>query len=363
MRVLLDNIIFSLQTCGGISGTFARLIEGLAADSDIDLWFLERKDAADNIFRRRLTCIPGERIIDAGNMPITVDRYRNISRINGWPNDGEPFIFHSSYYRYCKLPGAVNITTVHDFTYEVMRLRSYLSTAVHSMQKKAAIVKSAGIACVSNSTMNDLHKIVGVRNDQNAKVIPNAPLCCFENRGGDEYNVRSMRDVLYVGARTYHKNFKLLVRALAGTHWRLILCSSALTADESRFVERALKPGQYEIFVYPDDKTLSEIYRRCRCLVYPSSYEGFGIPIVEAQQYGLPVITGDCPASVEVGGGSTIVLSDYSVEAVIKAIEALDDSELYARLSSEGKKNAARFKWNNIVEAYKYLYYDSIGES
>lgn len=176
MRIVFDNIIFSLQTCGGISGMFSRLIEGLMKVPALELYFLERKDANRNVFRRRLN-IPQERIISIDKYPLKIQRYINPGGISKYFGKGKRFIFHSSYYRYCTDPEAINISTLHDFTYEVMHMRGRVATYVHSRQKSNALSHSAAIACVSRSTLHDFYRFVGDRENQKIEVIPNAPLC------------------------------------------------------------------------------------------------------------------------------------------------------------------------------------------
>lgn len=335
---------------------FARLLEGLLRCPDIELYLLERPEGRRNIFRREVD-VPEDRIIKMPERPLRLERYLPVSSLPSELMDGTPFIFHSSYYRYCSLPGAVNITTLHDFTYEVMRLRGAIPTFVHTQQKSRAIARSRAVACVSRSTLNDYLRLFSLAVEQKLQVIPNAPLCVPHEKCGRE---RNMNDLLFVGARAYHKNFRLVVEALSGTPWRLILCSSTLTPEELRLIETNLRPGQWEVCVFPDDRTLSAMYSRCRCLLYPSSYEGFGIPIVEAQMHGLPVITGNCPASVEVGGDATIVMPDYTPQSLRDAIKALDNKVLYKELQDKGLSNALRFSWPNIVEAYRNLYADAL---
>lgn len=350
MKIVLDNIIFSLQTCGGISGMFSRLVSGLQRAPGVELFAIERDDATRNIFRQQID-IAASQIIRATG-PLRLDRYTPVSP-SLIPFD-EPFIFHSSYYRYCRHPKAIGVTTLHDFTYEVMRLYGWLPTLVHSRQKNQALRHSRAVACVSHATLSDFRRLLPSTPGQIVEVIPNAPLCTPRPEAAP--STRRNRDVLFVGARAYNKNFSLLVDALVDTDWRLVLCSSTLTPDELSRLERKLQPGQWEIHVFPDDDALSRIYSRSHCLVYPSSYEGFGIPIIEAQEHGLPVVTGPCPASVEIGGGAAIVMDDYTPEALRTALQRLRDPQVCTTLAEQGRANAARYRWDEIVAAYLRLY-------
>lgn len=352
MKVVLDNIIFSLQRAGGISGMFSRLIEVLSERPDVELYMLEREDADSNIFRQRIA-IPADKILRVDRLPLILDRYLNPSNPKGLFGK-ERYIFHSSYYRYCTDSRAVNITTLHDFVYEALRLRNPLATYVHSTQKRRAVMHSARVACVSRATEEDLSRFIPDYSLDRVEVIPNAPLC--EGTSLSFGMERDMRSVLYVGERAWHKNFAALVKALSGTQWRLVLCSSPLSASERRFIDGCLQPEQWEHHVAADDATLSRLYRSVRCLVYPSMYEGFGIPIVEAQSHGLPVIIGPCAAAVETGGNAAMVADDFEPHSLRAVIASLDDRDTYARVSRLGRENAERFKWSEIVDAYVRLY-------
>lgn len=351
MKVVLDNIIFSLQKAGGISGMFSRLISGLMSYPGVDVYVLERKDARSNLFRH-IADIPEDRILPMRSLPLICERYLNPAYIKGMPKD-EPYIFHSSYYRYCNDSKARNITTLHDCVYEAAKLRSPLATYVHSRQKREAVLRSVGVACVSNATKKDLRRFIPEYDADKAVVIPNAPLCDYREAGTEGKN---MQNILWVGDRAYHKNFKPLVKALSGTAWRLVLCSSTLSSQERAFINDYLLPGQWEHHIKVDDRTLSSLYKTSRCLVYPSIYEGFGIPVVEAQAHGLPVIIGRCKATEEAGGGAALVLPDYTPETIRAYIASLDSHRLYTDLFRRGKENASRFRWADIVEAYVRLY-------
>lgn len=351
MKVVLDNIIFSLQKSGGISGMFSRLMRGLMEYPGVELYVWERKDARANIFRR-ITEIPEDRIIPMRSLPLSFERYINPAAIRGLRHD-EPYIFHSSYYRYCSDSKARNITTLHDFVYEAVKLRSPLATYVHSSQKRRAVLHSTWVACVSNTTREDLQRFMPEYDAGKSVVISNAPLCEYKET---EKTYRNMHNILWVGDIAYHKNFQPLVKALSGTAWRLVLCSPPLSAGELAFIEANLLPGQWEHHVEVDDQALSRLYMSSRCLVYPSIYEGFGIPVIEAQTHGLPVIIGRCKATEEASGGAALVLHDYDPETIRSCIASLDRQDLYADLSRRGKENASRFKWADIVDAYVRLY-------
>ena len=134
MKIVLDNIIFALQNHGGISVVWYELASRLLT-SGLDLHFTNASQDVANPLGRMLHIDGQRRMNDRSPLCQKLIRYRD-ERIK---EDGK-FIFHSSYYRICDNPHAINITTVHDFTYELYN--HGLKRAVHSWQKRKAILHS-----------------------------------------------------------------------------------------------------------------------------------------------------------------------------------------------------------------------------
>lgn len=340
--VVLDNIIFSLQRAGGISGAWARLIaELLKSPRSGELMFVERPDATRNIFRRELA-LPEDKIIHAGRLPLHLDRYRGVRL----PKEitERPFIFHSSYYRSAASPLALNVVTLHDFIYERTRFRSPLATAIHHRQKMHALRRARAVACVSRSTQAELHRrLPGAR----SVVIPNAPVITpppASDADKQDY-------ALYVGSRASYKRFWEAAQAVAmHPGLRLKIAGSPLSPGEKERLA-ALLPGRYDLVAHPGATELAELYAHARCLVYPSSAEGFGIPILEAQASGCPVIIGSDAACLGTAGGAAISV-DASPASIAEAISQLPDRDM----AGAGRRNAARYRWPDIAARYLDLY-------
>ncbi|MDR2408048.1 MAG: glycosyltransferase family 1 protein, partial [Bacteroidales bacterium] len=135
MKIIFDNIIFSLQKAGGISVVWTELLKSIIS-SGLEYKCLEYNSSQNNIFRNKIE-IPSQNIILSNYSSTKIQRYFN-------PQIREiidtPFIFHSSYYRYCTHKKAINFTTVHDFTYEYFS--SGIKKIIHCYQKHKAIKKS-----------------------------------------------------------------------------------------------------------------------------------------------------------------------------------------------------------------------------
>lgn len=142
MKIIFDNIIYSLQKAGGISLYWTEIIKRFKKNKNIT--FFENKN--ENIFRKNLT-------IDTNKELLSFCILRYLPFYRKIPSNS---IFHSSYYRISFQKNIVNIVTVYDFIYE--KYKSGLAKYIHSLQKKIAINKADGIICISNNTKKELFK-------------------------------------------------------------------------------------------------------------------------------------------------------------------------------------------------------------
>lgn len=347
MEIWLDNTIFSLQRAGGISGIWAMLISRLQKIAGLRLRYVERPDAADNIFRQRLE-IPADSIIDDYRLPLILTRYMRVRT-----EAACPFIFHSPYYRRCSSQLARNVVTLHDFVYERCGTHGDIATKVHVAQKTDALRHADAIAAVSASALDDMHELypdINVR----STVIHNAPICIPGNPPGRQPDTPDY--ALFVGARAGYKNFHLAAEAVKGTHIRLTVAGAPLNADEKDKYASMLDSGQMTIVEYPGDRELSRLYTSALCLLYPSDYEGFGIPIVEAQAHGCPVITSACRACLEASGNAVISLSEMTARAWRRAMLSLTEPGSRGRLIAAGLRNAAGYSAETMAQKYVNLY-------
>ncbi|MGL4338752.1 MAG: glycosyltransferase family 4 protein, partial [Turicibacter sp.] len=194
-------------------------------------------------------------------------------------------VFHSSYYRLPSHKELKVITTVHDFTYE--KFIKGPAQWVHTWQKNRAIRNSDVVICVSHNTAKDLMQYCPI-DPQKIRVIHNGVSDSYHPLGG--LSSEQQQDVVFVGARSGYKNFKLTVESVA-TVANLslqIVGGGSLTKDEIKHLERYL-PNRYCWLGRLSDEELNKTYNQAYALLYPSSYEGFGIPVIEAMRAGCPV--------------------------------------------------------------------------
>ena len=341
--LILDNIIFSLQKVGGISLVWYHLLKEIT-DRGIKAQFIEYTN--ENIYRRILN-IKDENIIKKDKKFLPLKRYFSpVVRLQ------ETTIFHSSYYRTLSNPNVKNISTVHDFTYEYYN--SGLRKSLHSYQKFKAINNSDIIVCISENTRKDLKKFLPHISDSKIEIIYNGV--------SDEYypienNIKRFSDYLiYVGSRAKYKNFDFAVQAAAKLNKRIIICGDELNDFEKKQLINDLGLGKFEIKIRPTNEELNQMYNSAYALIYPSSYEGFGLPVIEAQKAGCPIIALEKSSIPEIIGKDYPLLKGLNLSELSKISLIIDNERSREELKEMGIKNSARFSWDKMTSQYIELY-------
>ena len=346
--IIFDNIIFSIQRVGGISVYWSELIKRVEEKSAIRHGYIEYDNANENIFRKELRL---------GNI-YRNSRHKKIIRylpVNIKKN--YPFIFHSSYYRICKNKNAINVTTVHDFTYEYFYhgMRKF----IHCYQKYKAIRKSDVIVCISENTKKDLLRLLPDVDPLKVRVIYNGvsedyhPTTCDEDI---HYPFTKRTYVLFVGSRAIYKNFELAVHAVAQAKYNLMIIGSPLSNKEESFLNNKLGDSRFKQLGYVSNHDLNSLYNNAFALLYPSMYEGFGLPVIEAQKAGCPVIAYQGSSIPEVIGDTPLLIGELSVVQILNAFNILEDENHRTNIIDKGLHNSSRFTWNNMYNQLIKVY-------
>ncbi|RZL62213.1 MAG: glycosyltransferase family 1 protein, partial [Pedobacter sp.] len=308
MKIHYDNIIYSLQKAGGISSYWSALISRFLRD-DVDISFTENPN--ENLSRAALN-IPSNLIFPSSSKRTLVDRFKNLALTK----QNEPFVFHSSYNRSTNNTNAKSVITVHDFVHEKFYggLRRYL----HLLQKNKAIETADKIIVVSENTKNDLLHFHPCLNQDHIHVIYNGVSDDFfmiEQQGSS-----TKPYLVFIGSRAYYKNFHFAVDVLQSLpDFDFYIVGTTLSKSEEKMLVEKM-PGRWKIFTNIQNKDLNIIYNNAYALLYPSAYEGFGIPLLEVMKTGTPFVALRRSSIPEVAGEAGILVDDMDINAFKQAI-------------------------------------------
>ena len=356
MNLILDNVIFALQRAGGISVYWYELLRRLRRDGH-PMQLVEHPRAAANLFRRQLD-LDAATLLAERPLPLWLSRYLPYPAGKA----ARP-LCHSSYYRRPQAADASSVVTVYDFTYE--RFRRGAARWVHSRQKIAAIRAAQGIICISESTRRDLLERYPDVSPDRIRVIYLGAAEDYRPLGpaGDLPRPADLPQgpfVLFVGARDSYKNFRLALEAVAAVpdYCLLSVGGGPLRRDEIELAHQLL-PGRHTHLASVDNEALNRLYNSAHALLYPSSYEGFGIPVLEAMAAGCPVVAVNASSIPEAAGDAGLLVDDICAEAFVQRLVQLEDEALRKASIDKGFAQARRFSWETCYRQ-TMAFYDEV---
>jgi len=283
-----------------------------------------------------------------------------------------PDVYHAPHY---VLPPAVrcrSVVTIHDCIH--LMFPQYLPNRVAYAYARASMWAAARcsnrILTVSEASKRDILHLFSVKPEK-VVVVYNAIDEHFSATPTDEHVARireryqlDHKFVLYVGNIKPHKNLVRLIEAfsqLRRTHDDLKLLIIGDEISKLPALRRAVHSNKLHKHVrflgYLKDDTLTVLYRLASVFVFPSLYEGFGLPPLEAMASGTPVVTSNVSSLPEVTGDAAVLVDPYDVESIEDGMRRiLDDPKLAADLRAKGLRRAREFSWERSVEKIQKVY-------
>jgi alpha-1,3-rhamnosyl/mannosyltransferase len=289
-------------------------------------------------------------------------------------------LLHSPHYVRPLFCGTPTVVTVHDCIH--LLFPEYLPSRMawryaHAMIG-SAIRRSALIFTVSEASRSDILRFYPWADADRIQVVPNALDDALLADPGEEerervrerYQIRG-RFVLYAGNIKPHKNLDRLIQAFARVRsdpgqqdLKLFIIGDEVTRYPSlrRVVEAAGVRQDVRFFGFVPDRTLAALYRMASVFAFPSLYEGFGLPPLEAMASGTPVVTSRISSLPEVVGDAAVLVDPYNVDDIAGGIASLlNDAALHARLVERGRERVRQFSWERSVKAIHGGYLKVLG--
>ena len=272
-------------------------------------------------------------------------------------------VWHATYPLPIKINRAKKITTIHDLIplklpYTTLDDKKFFFNAI-----KNAIKDSELIITVSENTKKDILDCFSVDADKifvTHQAVVNHSFPILEDvmlRVLKRFRLKYKKYILFVGAIEPKKNIKKLIDAFSGldTDMQLVIVGKKgwLWEAEIGTLEATFGKAFYrkvKLLEYVQKRDLTYLYKGAFCFVFPSLYEGFGLPPLEAMMLGCPVITSNTSSLPEVCGDAALYVDPYSVESIREGIEKLiNDSQLQIKLSNAGKERVKFFSMENYI--------------
>lgn len=354
MKVLYDYEIFVIQKYGGASRYFYELISRLSDKEDLDIIMymgayinkyelVKFRDRFLTFRGRRVRHIPKSKMLSVFLQKPFFEKFRKRTDYD---------IFHRTFFTgYSKEKKGKMVTTIHDFTPE--KYPASFSRMNNTIEAKKKIIKEAdGIICISENTKKDMLDLYKVSEDK-IKVIYHGNSLRID---ADEKPVIQEPYLLYVGDRRTYKNFSLLLETYRNSsrinnNFKLLCFGGGkFSKPEAEYLVKHNLTDKV-IQTEGSDAMLASAYKNAAVFIYPSLYEGFGIPLLEAMHLGCPIVASDASCFPEIAGDAALFFESTSSDDLLSKIEsAVGKSETRDKLIKAGYVREKFFSWEKCAD-------------
>lgn len=362
MKIMCDYQVFSSQEYGGVSRYHIELKKAIdalgknecniVAPFSINYYLKE--------FGVHKWNFPKNRVVRKAMKIVGNSVNKICCKLESGKND----IIHATWYDpyILKASSGKLVVTIHDMIHEIYWPEKAKKEIEH---KKEFIYKSSAIIAVSENTKKDILRFYPDIPEEKISVvhhgIDHLPKACKPDKELPD------RYILYVGQRDDYKNATFYIHAMKDIldkyeDVKLLFVGGNKLSEKELCVIKELGIDNKVIRVKTNDAELAYIYNKAVCFVYPSLYEGFGFPILEAFDNECPVICTYSSSLPEVGGNAAMYFNEGDAEMLQKyVVDMLEDNELRRKYIMMGKERAKDFTWEKCaketIEVYKKVYF------
>jgi glycosyltransferase involved in cell wall biosynthesis len=283
---------------------------------------------------------------------------------NHWMGNSKDKIWHSTYYTMPQSWEGPQVVTVADMIYERFPdLFSGLGSDQFREMQKRCVMSADAVFCISEATRQDVQEIYKANPDR----LHVVHLACSEIfrpliEKNPYLSVQTFRQpfFLYVGSRAHYKNFNSLIDAYS--LWkdkdkvRLLVVGPPWTKEERKELNALGIEDRVDMVTDAQDEALCALYNQAAAFVYPSLYEGFGIPLLEALACGCPVIASRIPTSVEVADKCPIYFELDQKDSMIEAFDTALAEGRNSHRTHGGLERAKEFSWEKTARGTLDVY-------
>ncbi len=361
MRIIYDHQVFSAQKYGGISRYFFELGNHLADAKKAQVRVLSPIYVNEYLRSRSpRVCVIG---LKMPAIRYTARIYRAVNQALAGPLllGFKPDLVHETYYasKPALAQGYKRVLTVYDMIHELFPAEFHPNDRVH-IDKALAVARADHIICISEHTRRDLIRILGVPHEKTSVIHLGFSL----RPTGAEVDPPVRRPfLLYVGARGSYKNFTCLLRAYAASDWLMkdfdlvAFGGGPINAKETELIRQLAIPPENVRLLQGGDDILAGLYLRAAAFVYPSLYEGFGIPPLEAMSFDCPVVCSNASSIPEVVGNAAMLFDPDSTEDLCQALAAvLNEAGRRKELIEKGRERIKKFSWAKCSQQTMAVY-------
>ena len=380
MKLLYDHQIFTWQNYGGISRYFCELMSQFDPDTGVDFRLalrysqnehLHQNPQLNRFWTQRKDFFSDSRFFSALQKKIHINvlnhifnnQRESIKQLKGQDFD----LFHPTYYDpyFLKHLGKKPyVLTIYDMIHEIFP-DAFDKNDLTRNRKKTLADNAKQIIAISDNTKKDIVKYLDIPEDK-IQVIYLADSLSQMKNAEFSYVPGSIRVpkhyLLYIGNRSGYKNFSFLIDGLfpvlkknADLH---IVCAGGgyFSNSEKKMIRNMNMVTR--IHHYPaDDATLQCLYKKAYAFIFPSLYEGFGIPVLEAFSFGCPAMLSSASSLPEVGGDSALYFDPLDRTSLTNAVERiLSNGTLRKNLIIKGFERSKLFSWEKTASMTKKVY-------
>ena len=369
MRILYDYQIFMEQVYGGPSRYFLNIIKEISKKEKV-------KVCAPIYINDHLSDLPKNQIFgqkfssfifnkipyNIGNnyLKKLINKFNKLY-LNKFQNNFKPNLLHRTYFENYKTNLPV-VLTVYDLIHE--KFQELYQKEKYYRPKKGAIERADEIICISKNTLKDLNYYYDLKNKKTSVIYLGKEL--NDKKISKNIFLNKKNYLLYVGKRSGYKNFKNFIHAYSLSNKLKknfkIHCFGGGTFQKNELhMFKELKINESEIEHFDgDDSILINLYKNASALVYPSRYEGFGLPLLEAMSFKCPVICSNKSSIPEVGGNAVEYFDPENVENIMDVIcSTVFSNSKIENLKILGTERSKLFNWNKCasetIDVYKRI--------